>query len=84
MITKRFILKNSLIGIIIVSVIITVYVVLPSVMDLTAEKITYTGFPTYSCTKPFEASSCSNKTALDGGTIFTNNGLQLINIDYEP
>ncbi len=83
MITKRDIKKFSLIGLICASVLITVYVILPSFMDLENEPGTYEGSPTYTCTTAFDISSCNNKTNIEV-SIFSNNGINLLDLDYKP
>ena len=82
MITKRDILKNILIGCIVVGVGSVIYYVLPEFLDLESEKVSYTGFPTYSCTEPFEVTSCLNRTALQG-YIFTPNGKSVMDTGFK-
>ena len=80
--TKRLILKFALIGVIVISASGTIFFVLPQYFEI-YEKTTYTGFPTFSCTEPFEIQSCLNKTALQG-YMFSNNGLEVIDVRYDP
>lgn len=80
---KRGIVKVLLISLIVIGASSTIFFVLPQYFDLQTEKVTYTGFPTYSCTEPFEVSSCLNKTRLNG-FIFSNDGLQVIDVNYRP
>ena len=82
MLTKRLILKFSLIGIIVISASGTIFFILPEYFDLESEKMTYTGFPTYSCTEPYKVQTCLNKTALHGYS-FSNDGRQVVDIDFK-
>lgn len=82
MITKRLILKNTLIGVIVLSVGLTVYVILPEFMDLSNQEMIYQGHPTYACTEPFKVQSCLNKTRLNGYQ-FSNNGLLVTDIGFK-
>jgi hypothetical protein len=81
--TKREILKVSLIGIIVSVIFISVYVVLPSVMDLENEQQTYKGVPVYTCTEKFEITSCNNRTKVKGGE-WSFNGYNLRDVHYQP
>lgn len=83
LLTKREILKSAIIGIIVISVLVSVYVILPQYFDLKAEEMVYLGSPTYACTEPFEISSCLNKTNLHGYQ-FSNSGLAVRDINFRP
>lgn len=80
---KRGIVKVLLIGLIVAGASSTIFFVLPQYFDIETEKVTYTGFPTYSCTEPFNVSTCMNKTKLNG-FIFNNDGLSVVDVNYHP
>jgi hypothetical protein len=79
---KRLFAKFSLIALIVIGASSMIFFVLPQYFEIT-EKVTYTGFPTYSCTEPFEISTCLNKTKLDG-YMFSNTGLEVIDVRFKP
>ena len=79
---KRDIIKLTLIGLIVAGLGSTILYVLPEYFDLESEKISYTGFPTYACTEPFEVTSCLNRTALQG-FMFNNDGSQVVDIGFK-
>ncbi len=80
---KRGIIKLTLIGLIVAGASSTIFYVLPQYFDIETEKVTYTGFPTYSCTEPFNVDTCLNKTNMNG-YMFSNDGLEVIDINFNP
>ncbi len=52
-------------------------------MDLENKPGTYEGHPTYTCTIPFDITSCNNKTRIEIST-FSNNGINLLDLGYKP
>lgn len=79
---KREIIKISLIGLIVAGLGGTIIYVLPEYFDLETEKVTYTGFPTYACTEPFEVTSCLNRTALQS-FMFNSDGMQVVDLGFK-
>ena len=80
---KRGIVKVLLIALIVAGASSTIFFVLPQYFDIQSEKVTYTGFPTYACTEPFDVSTCLNKTKMDG-FLFKSNGLSVVDTGYNP
>ena len=79
---NRGIAKVLLIGGIVAGFSGVILGVLPQYFDLESEKVTYTGFPTYACTEPYNVQSCLNKTNLHG-YVFTESGLEVLDVNFE-